>query len=187
MSTTTRLQFDQTCPVGYIFDHLFSWRRFNNLNQSDSYEMDAICERFKVIAPSHGVTQKLYFPDLQSLDTYFLFKILGHLLRRHAVSRLMIGIDTKIFRIILGLILGGSPQKSAIISSKVRFFIPYTHVKLGDIFPSFWPPIQIGAGIFIPSSPEPNRGKYFHPILPWVKLVEGCHHHLLIQPYTSGW
>ena len=61
LATPTQIQVDQTCPVGYIFYHVFIRSIFNKINQSGTYVMDAIGDRFKVIVPSHGVTQKWYF------------------------------------------------------------------------------------------------------------------------------
>ena len=82
LATPNRLQVDQTCTVGYIFYHIFIRRSFNKINQSDTSEMDAIVDRFKVIVPSHGVTHKWYF-DHFSLDAPFWFKIWDLLLRCH--------------------------------------------------------------------------------------------------------
>ena len=56
--TSTRIQVDQTCPVGYILAHILSRRIFKDLNQLDSSVMDAIGKRFKGVLPSHGGTNQ---------------------------------------------------------------------------------------------------------------------------------
>ena len=124
LGVTTHAQVDQTCPVVSIFDHIFSRRIFKNINQSDNSVVDAIGERFEVILPSHGVTQKWDFYYSNSLDDSFLFNTRDRIIRHHSVLRLTMRTDPGIFRIILGPIAGGHPQKYAVISS--------THAKSGE-------------------------------------------------------
>ena len=53
--------------------------------------------------------------------------------------RLMVIIDPKIFRVILGPIVGGVPDNPPPshlpMANQVRYVIPYTHVKSGDRLP----------------------------------------------------
>ena len=58
LATSTRLEVDQTCPVVYILAHILNQRIFKELNQSDTFVMDAIDERFEVLVPSCGGTQR---------------------------------------------------------------------------------------------------------------------------------
>ena len=58
---TTWLQFDQTCPEGSIFSHVFIRRSVNKLNQSETSVMDKIYERFEDIVLTRGVTRKQDF------------------------------------------------------------------------------------------------------------------------------
>ena len=58
LASTAQIQVYQTCPVGSIFAHVFSRRRFNELNHLDTSVVDVIGERFEVIVPYHGLTKQ---------------------------------------------------------------------------------------------------------------------------------
>ena len=58
LAATTWSQVDQTCPVGYIFVHVFTQRSFNEIKKLDTSVMDAIYDRFKVIVSYYGITQQ---------------------------------------------------------------------------------------------------------------------------------
>ena len=58
LASSTRLQVDQTCPMGYIPAHILIQRVFKDINQSYTSVMDAIGERFEGLAPSYGGTQR---------------------------------------------------------------------------------------------------------------------------------
>ena len=137
----------------------------------------------------HNSVMKIFW--LLFLGRCFWLKILSQLIMHYAVSRLVMVIDPKIFRIILGLIVGGAlnnfPSSHLPMENKVRYIISSTHVKLRELFSSPRLLIQFGSEIFIPYSPEPNRGRDLHPIFPWDKSDEACPHHILIYPYNSGW
>ena len=117
-----------------ISSHVFIQIIFNELNQLDTSVMDSIGERFEGIAPSHGVTQKWDFSYWNSLGASFCFNIWVRLLSRHAVLRLMMIIDPKIFIIIVGS----------------------SHIPLTNRGRDFQPnlPLQIKAEVFIPTSPS---------------------------------
>ena len=68
MYAYTRLQVNQTCPMGYILAHILSLRRFKDINLLDTSMMEAIGERFKGVVPFHGGTQKW---DILSLFLFY--------------------------------------------------------------------------------------------------------------------
>ena len=107
LAATTRPQVDKTCPMGYIFFHVFIQSSFNEINQSDTSAVDSKCKRFNGIVRFHGITQQWTFSYPLSLDAYFRFKILGRLLRYHVVSRLMMMIDPKYSGVPLIWLWGG--------------------------------------------------------------------------------
>ena len=117
--------------MGSIFSHIFIRSSFNNLNQLVTSVMDAIDERFEVIVPSHGLTQKLALYVSHSLDASFWFNILDLLLRRHSVSRLMVIIYPKSSGLSLVQLWGGGPKNILSfhlpMSNWVRYVIPYPH------------------------------------------------------------
>ena len=75
LSTTNHTQVDQTFTVGYIFEHIFIQRSFNELNKPENFVMYAIENRFEVIVPSSGITQLQDLSAHRSLDAYFCFNI----------------------------------------------------------------------------------------------------------------
>ena len=78
LAVFTRLQVDQTCPVGYILSRLLRRRIFKDLNQSENCVMDVIGERFGGVFPPHGGTQQ---PAILLSFIFYasLFNIKGHL------------------------------------------------------------------------------------------------------------
>ena len=58
LAASTRIQVDQTCPVGYILAQILTSRSFKEINQLDTSVMDAIGESFEGVVPSHGGTKK---------------------------------------------------------------------------------------------------------------------------------
>ena len=116
LAVTTRSQVDQTCPMRFIFSHVFIQRRSNEVNQLDTSAVEAIGNRFKGIVPKHGIIQQLDFSYCRSLDASFQFKIRGRLLSSHAVLRLTVVIYPEVFSIILGTIMGWHHQKSFVVS-----------------------------------------------------------------------
>ena len=58
LAASTQLQVNQNYPLGYILDQILIQRIFKYINQSDTYLVDAIGERFEGVVPSHGGTQR---------------------------------------------------------------------------------------------------------------------------------
>ena len=82
------LQVDQTYPVGYILSHILIRISYNELNQSDTYMMNAIRKRFEGVVPSHGGTQQWYI-HLLFIFYASLFDILVLLQWHHPTLREM--------------------------------------------------------------------------------------------------
>ena len=99
------------CPVEYIFFNVFIQRSFNKIKTLDTSLMEVIEKRLECIVLSNGVTQKSNVDGHTSLESSFCFNIGGWILRRHAVSRLIMRIYPKILRSILSMIVrGGVPN-----------------------------------------------------------------------------
>ena len=58
LDVSTRIQVDQTFPVGYILAHILSQSVCKEINQPYTSVMDVIGKRFEGVVPSHGGTQR---------------------------------------------------------------------------------------------------------------------------------